>query len=101
MNEFNILLDSLRNDYHAVSLRIDIAAEIYTDNDIKALCYLAEKNNLSITIKIGGCDSMAELYLAKKYRASSIIAPMIETINGQVKLKMLDTKLKFFNFVQS
>ena len=79
MNDLSFLLSELNNKYNAVSLRCDIAAEIYTDYDIKILCDLAQKNNFPLTIKIGGCDSMLELHYAKKYGASSIIAPMIET----------------------
>ena len=79
MNDLSFLLSELNNKYNAVSLRCDIAAEIYSDYDMKILCDLAIKNNLSITLKIGGCDSMLELFNAKKYGASSIIAPMIET----------------------
>ena len=79
MNDLSFLLSELNNKYNAVSLRCDLAAEIYMDCNMKILCNLAQKNNLSITIKIGGCDSMTELYLAKKYGTSSIIAPMIET----------------------
>ena len=79
MDNLNTLLSQLTNDYNAISLRLDIAAEVYTDCDIKILCNFAAKNNLPVTIKIGGCDSMLEIYKAKKYGAKSIIAPMIET----------------------
>ena len=79
MNNLNTILKNLKYKYEAISLRIDLAAEIYTDYDIKILCDLAINNNLLITIKIGGCDSISELYLTKKYKANSIIAPMIES----------------------
>lgn len=73
------LLNILKTSYNAVSLRIDLAAEVYTDNDIKTLCDLAAKNNLSVTMKIGGCDSVSQIFEAKKYSVKSIITPMIET----------------------
>lgn len=79
MDKLNTLLNQLKNNYNATSLRLDVAAEVYTDNDIKILCDLAAKNNLSTTIKIGGCDSTSQIYMAKKYGVKSIIAPMIET----------------------
>ena len=75
----NDLLDTLKNRFNATSLRIDLAAEIYTNNDLDNLCSYANNNDLTITIKIGGCDSASEIYLAKKYCAKSIIAPMIES----------------------
>lgn len=79
MNNLNNLLKILKNNYNTISIRIDLAAEVYCQKDIEALCELAKNNNLSVTIKIGGCDSSSQIFEAKKYNAESIISPMIET----------------------
>lgn len=79
MNNLQNLLKTLKNNYNAISIRIDLAAEVYCQKDIETLCELAKNNNLSVTIKIGGCDSASQIYEAKKYGAKSIISPMLET----------------------
>ena len=43
MDSLKLLLTDLKSKYNAVSLRIDLAAEIFTDDDIKLLCDISEK----------------------------------------------------------
>ena len=79
MRMLDNLLNNLKRNYNAVSLRIDLAAEVYTSQDLENLFTLSNENNISTTLKIGGCDSTSQIYMAKKYDVKSIISPMIET----------------------
>jgi len=74
----NILID-LRENYNVYGVKAEFEAEGASLKEVSKLKELAQQANLDLTIKIGGCESIKELFEAKTLGAKTIIAPMIES----------------------
>ncbi len=79
MNDIKELIKELKEQYGVVALRADMASEVTTFAQLKELKLLSTDIGLNFTIKVGGCDALTDIYIAKEAGATSLIAPMIET----------------------
>lgn len=74
----NLLVD-LRENHCAVGVKAEFEEEGASYSEAVLLRSLANIAGLDLTIKIGGCKAIKELFEAKEIGANSIVAPMIET----------------------
>ncbi len=79
MKNIKILIKQLKEKYGVVALRADMASEVTTVAQLRELKQLSADIGLNLTVKVGGCDALTDIYIAKEIGATSIIAPMIET----------------------
>ena len=75
----NLLVD-LRENHCAIGVKAEFEEEGASYSETALLKELADLAELDLTIKIGGCKAIKELFEAKKIGANSIVAPMIETL---------------------
>ena len=73
------ILDDLIQNYNAIALRADLASGTVALEELEELSSLAKENNISLTVKIGGCDATNDIFQLKNICANSIIIPMVET----------------------
>lgn len=73
------LLFDLKENHCALGVKAEFEEEGASYQDTALLKTLANTAGLNLTIKIGGCKAIKELYEAKEIGADSIVAPMIET----------------------
>lgn len=73
------LLIDLRENHCALGVKAEFEEEGASYQDAVLLKELADLAEFDLTIKIGGCKAIKELYEAKEIGANSIVAPMIET----------------------
>lgn len=72
-------LTNLKNNYWVKGLKIEFEAEGASFEEAVFLKELSKKNQLDLTIKIGGCEALRDIFDSIKLGAKTIIAPMIET----------------------
>lgn len=74
----NTLID-LRENHDVVSVKAEFEAEGTRLEEALRLKEVVTKANLDLTIKIGGCEAIKDMYDARTIGVSAIVAPMIET----------------------
>lgn len=67
-------------DFGCVGLKAEFEAEGTRDDELIWLAASSHKNNLPLTIKIGGCEAIRDLNTVKSFGAKKIVAPMIESV---------------------
>jgi len=77
-NMIDLLID-LRQNHFALGVKSEFEEEGANHQETVLLKELADLSGLNLTIKIGGCKAIKEMYEVKEIGASSIVAPMIET----------------------
>ena len=78
-------LTDLKENHNVISLKAEFAAEGSRLNEVLKLKDIATNVGLDLTIKIGGCKAIKDLYDARQLEASTIVAPMIETAYAMKK----------------
>lgn len=73
------LLKELKESYHIKGVKAEFGEEMTTFEEALRLKSLASKLDLELTIKIGGCEAIKDLYQARTIGSNSIVAPMIES----------------------
>lgn len=89
----NTLID-LRENHHVVGVKAEFEAEGTRLEEALRLKEVVTKANLDLTIKIGGCEALKDMYDARTIGVSTIVAPMIET-SYAMKKYVQATKLAF------
>lgn len=74
----NTLID-LRENHHVVGIKAEFEAEGTRLEEALRLKEVVTKAGLDLTIKIGGCEAIKDMYDARTIGVSAIVAPMIET----------------------
>ena len=88
------LLKDLKENNGAVGLKAAFEDEGATFDEISRLKELADCTGLELTVKLGGCSAVNDMYQAKELRANSIAAPMVESPYSAKKF--LNTAGKIF-----
>ena len=72
-------LEDLKENHHVVGVKAEFEAEGTRLEEAMRLKEVVSKAGLDLTIKIGGCEAIKDLYEARVIGVSRIVAPMIET----------------------
>jgi hypothetical protein len=72
-------LKEMKNEYGVVGLKAEFEAEGTRNEELfrlKEICYYAD---ISLTVKIGGCEGFRDLYNIRSIGIDHILCPMVET----------------------
>jgi hypothetical protein len=84
----NAMLDALkrgRDQYGVVSVKAEFEAEGTRPDEFLRLLELAQRADLKVALKIGGCEAVSDLLSTKIYGIDYVIAPMVETAYALTK----------------
>lgn len=73
------ILQDLRENHNVVGVKAEFEAEGTRIEEAIRLKEVVSKAGLDLTIKIGGCEAIKDMYEAKIIGVSRIVAPMVET----------------------
>jgi hypothetical protein len=73
------LLRSLKEEYHLAGIKTEMEAEGSLCDDLYRLKDITSAAGVPITLKIGGCEAISDMFQAKVLGVAKLVAPMIET----------------------
>ena len=73
------VLTDLKENHHAVGIKAEFEAEGTRLEEAQRLKEIITKAGLDLTVKIGGCEALKDMYDARVIGVSAIVAPMIES----------------------
>jgi len=89
-------LKDLKENHHVVGVKAEFESEGTRMEEAMRLKEVVSSAGLDLTIKIGGCEALRDMYEARVIGASRIVAPMIESSYALSKF-LKGTKLAFPN----
>lgn len=87
-------LCDLKENHHVVGIKAEFEAEGTRMEEAMRLKEVVTRASLDLTIKIGGCEAIKDMYEARVIGVKKIVAPMIETAYA-LKKYIQATKLVF------
>lgn len=88
------VLRDLREVHHVIGIKAEFEAEGTRMEEALRLKEVVTKAGLDLTIKIGGCEALKDMYDARSIGVTRIVAPMIESAYA-LKKYLAATKLVF------
>lgn len=73
------ILKDLRENHHVVGVKAEFEAEGTRLEEALRLKDVISKAGLSLTLKVGGCEALRDMYEARTIGVARIVAPMVET----------------------
>ncbi|MCQ2754659.1 MAG: aldolase/citrate lyase family protein [bacterium] len=89
----DVLLD-LKENHHVAGIKAEFEAEGTRLEEALRLKEVVTRAGLDLTIKVGGCEAIKDMYDARTIGVSAIVAPMIESPYA-VKKFLQATKMAF------
>ena len=80
----DVLID-LRDNHHVIGVKAEFEAEGTRLDEAIRLKEIVTKAGLELTIKIGGCEALRDMYDARLIGVNAIVAPMVETAYAMKK----------------
>jgi hypothetical protein len=93
-NKMVSVLKDLRENHHVIGVKAEFEAEGTRLEEALRLKDVISKAGLDLTIKIGGCEALKDMYDARSIGVKRIVAPMIESPYALKKF-IASTKLAF------
>ena len=87
-------LKDLKENHHVIGVKAEFEAEGTRMEEALRLKEVVTKAGLEMTIKIGGCEAIKDMYDARTIGVNTVVAPMIETAYAMKKY-IKATKLVF------
>lgn len=87
-------LIDLRENHHVIGIKAEFEAEGTRMEEALRLKEVCMKAGLGITLKIGGCEAIKDMYESRVIGVERIVAPMVETAYALKKF-LAATKLVF------
>ena len=84
-NKMTDTLIDLKENYNVIGVKAEFEAEGTRLTEALRLKEIATKAGLNLTIKIGGCEAIKDMYDARTIGVNTIVAPMIETAYAMKK----------------
>ena len=72
-------LKDLKENHHVVGVKAEFEAEGTRIEEAMRLKEVVTRSGLELTIKIGGCEALKDMYDARTIGVNAIVAPMIES----------------------
>jgi len=72
-------LEDLKENHHVIGVKAEFEAEGTRLEEAIRLKEVVTRAGLELTIKIGGCEALKDMYDARVIGVNAIVAPMIET----------------------
>ncbi|MDF2874722.1 MAG: hypothetical protein K0R22_1405 [Sporomusa sp.] len=73
------ILTTLRHQYGVTAVKCNLEAEGIRLDEVARTKEIVLSSGVGLTIKLGGCEALTDLRLAKMFGVNSIMAPMIES----------------------
>ncbi|MDD5456349.1 MAG: aldolase/citrate lyase family protein [Candidatus Margulisbacteria bacterium] len=73
------ILKGLKENHHVIGIKAEFEAEGTRLEEALRLKDVVSKAGLDLTIKIGGCEALKDMYDARSIGVTHIVAPMIES----------------------
>lgn len=77
--EMSRILTDLRENHHVIGVKAEFEAEGTRMDEAMRLKEVVSRAGLDLTIKVGGCEALKDMYDAKTIGVTRIVGPMIET----------------------
>ena len=79
------VLKDLKENHHVVGIKAEFEAEGTRLEEALRLKEVVTRAGLDLTIKIGGCEAIKDMFDARTIGVNTIVAPMIETAYAMKK----------------
>lgn len=87
-------LEDLKENHHVVGIKAEFEAEGTRMEEALRLKEVCDRAGLGLTLKIGGCEAIRDMYECRVIGVERIVAPMIESVYALRKY-LAATKLAF------
>lgn len=77
--KLTVLVKRIQDRGHLVSIKAEFEAEGTRSDELLRLLDIIRTHHVPLTLKIGGCEAVKDLYEARQFGAHYIVAPMIES----------------------